>query len=133
MEKYRPLILKILISVGVITIVNIVVLGFTLYREIKSRMVEMQSTTLTESIPYIPEAIEAQKKILLEEISYVMEDTDTTSRDLATNETALAYLQDLCELNHLSNAALFDLQGKTLVSVVSENFSSQGEIGRAHV
>ena len=126
MEKYRPLILKILISVGVITIVNIVVLGFTLYREIKSRMVEMQSTTLTESIPYIPEAIEAQKKILLEEISYVMEDTDTTSRDLATNETALAYLQDLCELNHLSNAALFDLQGKTLVSVVSENFSSQG-------
>ena len=61
MENYKPLIFKILFAVGVIAIVGIIALGFLLYSEIKSRMVEMQSITLTECIPYISEAIEEQK------------------------------------------------------------------------
>ena len=72
MEKYRPLILKILLAVGIIAIVGIITLGLILYGEIKTQMVEMQSTTLTESIPYIPDAIQVQKEDLLGQIAYLM-------------------------------------------------------------
>ena len=126
MEKYRPLILKILLAVGVISIVGIIALGLILYGEIKTQMVDMQSTTLTESIPYIPEAIEVQKEDLLGQIAYLMADSDTTSRDFATDATARDYLRSLCEVSNLSSAAIFNLQEQLLVSVGSSDFSAPG-------
>ena len=126
MEKYKPLTFKILLAVGIIAIVGILALGLLLYTEIKNRMVEMQSTTLTETIPYIPEAIEVQKEDLLGQIAYLMADSDTTSRDFATDAAAREYLRDLCEVSSLTNAALFDMQGRALVSVGGNDFSAPG-------
>ncbi|MEE0132376.1 MAG: methyl-accepting chemotaxis protein [Treponema sp.] len=126
MEKYKPLIFKILFAVGVIAIVGIIALGFLLYSEIKSRMVEMQSITLTECIPYISEAIEEEKQDLVAEIGYLMNAPENTAVEFATDGNARQFLQGLCSVSGLSNAAIFDMQGNLLVSASSGDFTGTG-------
>ena len=126
MEKYKPLILKILLAVGVIAVAGIIALGFLLYSEIKSRMVEMQSITLTECIPYISEAIEEEKQDLIAEVGYLMNASENTAVEFATDGNARQFLQGLCSVSGLSNAAIFDMQGNLLVSASSGDFTGTG-------
>ena len=126
MEKYKPLILKILLAVGAIAVAGIITLGFLLYGEIKTRMVEMQSLTLTECVPYISEAIEEEKQDLIAEVGYLMNASENTAIEFATDGNARQFLQGLCSVSGLSNAAIFDMQGNLLVSALSGDFTGTG-------
>ena len=127
MEKQKHLTFKILLSVGIIAIVGILTLGFMLYHDIKDRMVEMQSTTLVECIDYIPNAIQAQKDDLLGQINYLIADDENMATQLATDASAKNFLQNLCVVSGLSNAALFDIRGNLILSANAASFSAASE------
>ena len=127
MEKQKQLIFKILLTVGIIAIVGILTLGFILYYNIKDRMVEMQSTTLVECIDYIPNAIQAQKDDLLGQINYLIADDENMATQLATDASAKNFLQNLCVVRGLSNAALFDIRGNLVLSANAVSFSTASE------
>ena len=124
MEKQKHLIFKILLTVGIIATIGIVTLAFLLYFEIRNRMIEMQSTTLIESLHYLPDAIEGEKERLRDLVDYLSSDAESTTAQFNDNASLRLFLEDFSYLAGVDNVAVFDIDGNFMLSSKPANFNN---------
>ena len=124
MEKEKKLIFKILLTVGIIATIGIVTLAFLLYFEIRNRMIEMQSTTLIESLHYLPDAIEEEKERLRNLVDYLSSDAESTTAQFNDNASLRVFLEDFSYLAGVDNVAVFDIDGNFMLSSKPANFNN---------
>ena len=127
MKTRNKIIFRIIVPVVIVTLVGLVILGFSMFNGIKNKMIDLELEDLHVASDYFVAEVNEEKDELKDSLLFLVEEIGTGNRFSMTLEETRIWLQRQASNAGMSNLALFRENGKFIASAYDDNFDTPEE------
>ena len=127
MKARNKIIFRIIIPVVIVTLVGLIILGFSMYNGIKNKMIDLELEDLHTATDYFIMEVDEEKRELKDAMLFLVEEIGTGTRLTMTLAETRIWLQRQAVNANLSNLALFRENGDLITSAYDDTFDTPTE------
>ncbi len=127
MKTRNKIIFRIIVPVVIVTLVGLIILGFSMYNGIKNKMIDLELEELRVAGDYFIKEVEEEKQQLIDSMLFLVEEIGSGNRLSLTLEETRIWLQRHAINRGMSNLALFRDNGELITSAYDDTFSTAAE------